>query len=311
MMLPLKNEARFSYSGVNGSSNTWLFLTAEFWFGGILSAFLTILAVIKSLLPKPPRDLTGEVVVVTGAASSLGSLLAEEFAKDGCSVICMDNDLRLVEEIAARLRMRYPQRFQRIGSNHRKEDSELRTATPIAYSCDLLNRNDIKETAKKINREAKSVDILVTCVGSPNQDVFDTASRTLMSHYWTVLAFLPSMMHRKKGHIVAVTPVTSNQDAFLGSKIAIASLMESLNQELGNRSGQLAFLAISPVSEPNRTEDKERQVARDVVQAIKRNQSSLTVSWLSKVLYQISCVTYNLLTVISRWIQTQECDDNL
>lgn len=308
MMVPLKDEARCLYSRANAPLGIWLFLTAEFWLGGVLSGLLTVLTILRSLLPKPPRDLTGEVVLVAGAASSLGSLLAEEFANGGCTVICLDNDLGPTEKVAERLRASCPQRsIAEVKPGHRKEDSTERESA-TAYSCDFLDRNDIIETARKIQRDVRRIDILVTCVGSSNQDIFDTASRTLMSHYWTVLAFLPWMMRRRKGHVVGVTPVTSDQDAFLGSKVAIASLMESLGRELGDESGRLVFLAISPIAEPTRIEEREREVARDVVQAIRRNQSSLRASWLSKIFYRISCAIYNLLTAISRWIQAQGCD---
>lgn len=54
----------------------------------------------------------------------------------------------------------------------------------MAYECDLLDRNAIREIARKIEDEIGGIDVLVTCAGQPNQDIFDMASTTLMSHYW-------------------------------------------------------------------------------------------------------------------------------
>lgn len=99
-------------------------------------------------------------------------------------MICVDNDLRSVEEIAAGLRSRSRGRVEEIGPSHRKREAQNARPTMAAYQCDLLDRNAIRRLAKKVEDEVGGIDVLVTCVGLPNQDIFDTASRTLMSHYW-------------------------------------------------------------------------------------------------------------------------------
>lgn len=58
----------------------------------------------------------------------------------------------------------------------------------MAYECDLLDRNAIREIARKIEDDVGGIDVLVTCAGQPNQDIFDMASTTLMSHYWVNIA---------------------------------------------------------------------------------------------------------------------------
>lgn len=120
---------------------------------------------------------------VAGVSSMLGESLAKEFAEAGCSVICVDNDIRSVEEIITRLKSRYC-RIEEIGSGHRKCETPNAGPTVLGYECNLLNRDAIREVAKKVEDEVGGIDILVTCVGLPNQDIFDTASTTLMSHYW-------------------------------------------------------------------------------------------------------------------------------
>lgn len=64
MMLPIRDEARIANSRTDSSINIWLYLSIEFLIGAVISGFSTILHVVKSLLPKPPRDLTGDVVLV-------------------------------------------------------------------------------------------------------------------------------------------------------------------------------------------------------------------------------------------------------
>ncbi|CAL1681845.1 unnamed protein product [Lasius platythorax] len=307
MMLPIREETIITNSRTVSSTNIWLYLSIEFLVGAVISGFLTILNAVKSLLPKPPRDLTGDVVLIAGVSSTLGESLAEEFAKGGCSVICVDNDLRYVEEIIARLRSRCC-RVEGIGPDYRKHELENEKPTMMAYECDLLDRHAIREIARKVEDEVGGVDVLVTCAGRPNQDIFDMASTTLMSHYWMMLAFLPLMLRRDRAYVVGVTPIASTQDVYLGSRAAIAGLMESLGQELSDRSSHLTFLTISPVAGDSCTREKEQQVAKEVVQAVSRDQCVIGISWCSKMLYRISCMIHSAITTVTQWLHTQGCD---
>lgn len=302
-MLVLRDDATVN-SRANPSSTVWLFLTFEFLIGALLSGFLTILGLIKSLLPKPPRDLNGDVVLVAGASSSLGESLAEEFAKNGCSVICVD-DSNSVEKLASNLKRRYLV-VEEVRPRHRKDDSPRPRSTISSYRCDLLDRKDVQRTAGRIKDEVGRVNVLVTCVGNTDQDIFDTASRTLMSHFWTVLAFLPLMLYQERAHIVGVTPVASSRDAYHGSRAAIVSLMEALCQQLSNHSSHLTFLAFTPTAEHRTLKESEKQAAMDIVQAVRTDQTNF--SWLFRAWYRISCLVYDGITSFARWIHSQGCD---
>lgn len=63
-MLSIRDEAITANSKTGSSINIWLYLSIEFLIGAVISGFLSILNAVKSLLPKPPRDLTGDVVLV-------------------------------------------------------------------------------------------------------------------------------------------------------------------------------------------------------------------------------------------------------
>lgn len=306
-MLRVKDESVNANSRTGFSINFLFYLSFEFLIGTVISGFLVILDVIKSLLPKPPRDLSGDVVLIAGVSSTLGEFLAEEFARGGCSVICVDNDFRSVEELTTRLKLRC-NKVKGIGPDHREHEQETAGPTMAAYECNLLDRNAIREIAKKVEDEVGGIDVLVTCAGQPYQDIFDTANTTLMSHYWMVLAFLPFMLQRDRAHIVGITPIASTQDVYLSSRAAIAGLMESLSQELSNRNSHLTFLAISPTTTSNSTKREEQEIAKEVVQAVRRDQCSISINWCSKMMYQISCCIYSAITTVSQWLHTQGCD---
>ncbi|XP_035737954.1 short-chain dehydrogenase/reductase family 16C member 6-like [Vespa mandarinia] len=280
------------------------YLSIEFLIAIAISCFISILNLIKSVLPKPPRDLTGNVVLIVGAASSLGASLADEFAKRGCSVICVDEINDSVQQIASDLQFRYSDLKGDIRTSQEKQDASRRSPRIIAYQCNLLNHNNIHDIAKKVKNEIGGIDILVTCVGAAGQDIFDTANTTLMSHYWTILAFLPSMLNRERVHIVGVMPVVSNEDAYIGSRTAIANLMECLGRELSNCVNNFTFLAVAPTTKNRSIRQGEQRVAKDIVEAVRRDQSSLNIGWCSPLFYRISCVIYNIITTITRWYRT-------
>ena len=98
--------------------------------------------------------------------------------------MCIDQDIKSAKEIAFDLRLKYP-RVEKVGPEYRKEYEGRRTKpTTFAYECDLENVNEIRDVARLVNDEVGWVDVLVTCNGNSSQDIFDTISRTLMSHYW-------------------------------------------------------------------------------------------------------------------------------
>lgn len=63
------------------SSVTWFYLSFEFLLGLGISGFLLFLSVVKRLLPKPPRDLTGDVVLVCTKYTLRTSFQAGSFFK--------------------------------------------------------------------------------------------------------------------------------------------------------------------------------------------------------------------------------------
>ncbi|XP_011304013.1 short-chain dehydrogenase/reductase family 16C member 6 isoform X2 [Fopius arisanus] len=308
-MVPLRDDVLVNARPRGPSSTVWIYLLAEFLLAAVFSASLSLLGIIKTILPKPPRDITGDIVLITGVTSSLGKCLAEAFAKVGCTIVCVDSDLESVRKTASELECQYPV-IEGVGPGHRKQDAtDDRCKRVWAYECDLKNRNAIRQFAGRVKNEIGRVDALVTCVGNSGQDIFDTVSTTLMSHYWTLMAFIPFMLHQRRAHVVGVTPTTSTQDAYRGTRAAIAGLMESLGQEFSSRGGQINLITVAPKADPRLFSQSEEQVAEDVVQAVRRDQCCLSGSWWSTVLYRISCTIHRAITHITRWLYTQGCDD--
>lgn len=245
--------------------------------------------------------------MIAGAKSTLGQSLAKEFAKSGCSVICVDKDLEEITKTTESLDSQYPW-IEEIKPRHRKDASSTRLRA-IPYQCDFESHEDIRRLARNIKDDVGSIDVLVTCTGSSSHDVFDIANGTLMSHYWTVLAFLPTLLHGKHTFVVGITPVASREDGYLGSRAAIAGLMDGLGQELNDHSSRITFLSLSPVaSRGSPIKETEEKLARDVVEAVKADHRSLLSNCFYRALYRLSGVLYKGIATVTQWVDGQNRD---
>ena len=123
----------------------------------------------------PPKDVSSEIVLITGAASGLGKGLAQRLAQLGCTLVLWDVD----EE------------------NNNRVAEELNTATNSkrihAMKCDLTKKESIYECAKKVQETVGNVTMvvnnagvvsgkpLVECSDASIQRTFDV---NVIAHFW-------------------------------------------------------------------------------------------------------------------------------
>ncbi|KAK6186804.1 hypothetical protein SNE40_006075 [Patella caerulea] len=181
-----------------------------------------------SIIPASVRgkDVSGETVLITGAASGIGRLLAKRFANLGCRLVLWDINKEANETTAKEIR---------------KQGVTVRT-----YRVDLSNQKDIFAAADKVRTEVGQVDILVNNAGivsgkkfleCSDEMVRKTMDVNVMAHFWTVKAFLPTMMKRDHGHVINIASsagligVNGLAD-YCASKFAVVGFNESLQFEL-------------------------------------------------------------------------------
>jgi all-trans-retinol dehydrogenase (NAD+) len=118
--------------------------------------------------------------------------------------------------------------------------------TCYGYVCDLCNREDVYKKAALVNKEVGKVSILVNNAGvvtgrkfleSTDQMVIRTMDVNIMSHFWTVKAFLPAMLKENKGHIVSIASLAGHVGCpklvdYTASKFAAVGFDEALRMEL-------------------------------------------------------------------------------
>jgi len=90
-------------------------------------------------------DLTGQVAVVTGAASGLGVAFCEAIAEAGADVVCADIDRKGLGKIAEHIRS--------LGQK------------ALLVECDVSNENDVIKMMKQTNSEFGRLDILFNNAG--------------------------------------------------------------------------------------------------------------------------------------------------
>jgi len=87
--------------------------------------------------PPPLKSLSSETILITGAASGLGKGIAQRLAPLGCTLVLWDvdeaNNVQLAEEL-----------------NNATKSKRIH-----AMKCDLTNRENIYECAKKVDKISK------------------------------------------------------------------------------------------------------------------------------------------------------------
>ncbi|KAJ2945691.1 hypothetical protein O0L34_g529 [Tuta absoluta] len=195
----------------------------------VLSIYYILESMFWTLVPnaiRPMKSLNGEVVLVTGGAGGVGRQLALKLARLGAKVVVWD--------------------ISKEGLQKTSEDVIAEGYSIASYVVDLANRNAVYAAAEKVKKEVGKVDILInnagTVFGETLLDLSDSAIETtykvnILSHYWTVRAFLPAMIESKKGHIVTVGSVagllgTYRCTDYSATKFATVGFHESLFTEL-------------------------------------------------------------------------------
>lgn len=153
----------------------------------IFKAFL-LLFVPNCLLYK---DVSNDIVLITGAASGLGRLLAIKFAKLGSRVIIWDVNLPGLEETAKMIEELRSER-DNVGKCH-------------VYQVDITDRHIVYATAQRIQREVGTVTILINNAGIvtgkrfldlPDEKIIKTFEVNVIAHFWVSRHVCTQIFHK-------------------------------------------------------------------------------------------------------------------
>lgn len=229
--------------------------------------------------------LAGSTVLITGAASGLGRLMALGCAERGARLILWDRD----GEGLARLRAELPA--------HQSIETQV---------VDLSERLAVATAAQRALAAGQAPDVVINNAGvvtgkplleASDADIERTFAVNTLALFWTTRAFLPGMLERRRGHIVTIASAgglagTARLVDYCASKHAAVGFDESLRLELkrldspvrttvvcpfyihtGMFEGvETRFSWLLPIMRP------EPVVAR-ILRAIERDESRLIMPW--------------------------------
>jgi all-trans-retinol dehydrogenase (NAD+) len=173
-------------------------------------------------------ELSGSTVLVTGAASGIGRLMAMQAAERGAHVVAWDLNAAGLQDVVSEITAQ--------GGN------------VLPQVVDVTDRSAVYAAADETRARVGPVDVLILNAGVVGgrrfldlpddaiQRVFDVNAIAL---FWCTKAFLPDMVERDAGHIVvisslaAVTPLPG-LTAYVASKHAAYGFIESLRTELAD-----------------------------------------------------------------------------
>ncbi|NWR33369.1 RDHE2 dehydrogenase, partial [Tachuris rubrigastra] len=259
------------------------------------------------VVPRRKKNVSGEIVLITGAASGIGRCLSLKFARLGATLVLWDINQGGLKETVRLAR----------------ENGATRVH---CYICDCSKRQDVYRVADQVKKEVGDVNILVnnagivtgkTFIDSPDSLVEKTMEVNSMAHFWTYKAFLPAMIATNHGHLVSIASsaglcgVTRLSD-YCASKFAAVGFAESVDVEMRSleKTGIKTTIVcpyiintgmfdgvktkwphVLPVLDPE-------YVAEKIVTAVRQNQEMLLIPRILYVLFAFKAILPVKATVL-------------
>lgn len=202
----------------------------------------------RARTPRPPSParsrrtpVRGAVVLVTGAASGIGALVAVQAAHRGArAVVLWDLDLPAAQDVATRV--------------------QAAGATCLAQRVDLRDAREVEAAGRVVLEHLGRVDVLVNSAGVvtgrrfedlSEEDVARTFDVNVLALYRVVRCFLPGMRTRDRGCVVTIASAAglvgvARQTDYSASKFAAVGFMESLRSELRRSGSHVRTLVVAP-----------------------------------------------------------------
>ncbi len=186
-------------------------------------------------------DITGKVIVVTGAAQGIGRTLALGLAEEGAKVAVLARDRHRAQAVVDELK----------GEGLKGEG--------LALEADVSDEDAVKQAAEEVDTTWGRVDGLINNAGwmPGNQPVLDIEVETLqrvfgsnlIGSYLTTKHFAPLMIRGGGGRIIYMSSIAAQQTVrggapYGGSKAALNILANAVHQELADDG--IRTIAIAP-----------------------------------------------------------------
>jgi short-subunit dehydrogenase len=186
-------------------------------------------------------NFNAKIVLITGASSGIGALMAETFAAKGAVPILTARTIPKLEEIAARLPGKH-----------------------AVFYLDVTKYDQVTETVRQIMEQFGRIDILVNNAG---YGLFESFTDAAIEHFEEMMdvnylgtvrctkAVLPHMLKAGSGHIVNIASMagkigTAKSTGYSATKHAVLGFTNSLRLELIGTGVSLTAINPGPIHTP-------------------------------------------------------------
>jgi len=173
----------------------------------------------------------GKVVLVTGGSSGIGLAAAHKFAEAGATTIICGRDADKLEEAC--------------------KEAKAKGYSFIAYPADIADMADCDRFTRLLNTNHGGVDFLINNAGrsirraiESSYDRFHDYERTMQLNYFgclrVTMGLLPSMVAKKKGHVVNISSIgvltnAPRFSAYVASKAALDAWTRCASSEFADQ----------------------------------------------------------------------------
>lgn len=185
-------------------------------------------------------DLRDSRVLITGAASGIGWLMAQRFAREGARLALWD--------------------INQAGLQDKQKQLQAEGFDAEIFVCDLSQAHSIDQAAELTKARMDGIDILINNAGIvsgkyfddlTSQDIERTFAVNTLSLFRLTKIWLPGMKQRNRGHIVTIASAggisgTSKLVDYCSSKFAAVGFDESLRTELKRLKSKVQTTVVCP-----------------------------------------------------------------
>ncbi len=213
------------------------------------------------------------VTFVTGASSGLGRQIAMSLAARGDAVVVVARRRELLDALVREI--------------------EAAGGRARAIACDVTDREQVSRAVALVESTDGPIERLVSCVGGGKRTTIDgfravqveqMLSLNVMGTANCLEAVLPRMLHRERGHIVAISSLAAARGLpgaaeYSAAKAALSTLLEGLRIDLKPRGIDVTILSPGFVRGDENEKRRFMEVPLDMaaarmVKAIERRRRS-------------------------------------